>query len=62
MSDFDGAFAYEAVARANALAGRREEALHYLELAEKAGEVIADEQDRAIFDSDLRGGNWYGVR
>jgi hypothetical protein len=62
MVDFDWAFAYESMARANAVAGTREEALKYIALAERAGENIADEQDREIFVGDFNGGNWGGVR
>jgi tetratricopeptide (TPR) repeat protein len=62
MADFDWAFAYEAMARASAAAGRQAEALHYLELAEKAGQAIADEGDRKVFLSELHGGHWHGVR
>jgi hypothetical protein len=62
MEDFDKAFAYEAAARANAVAGNQGEALKYIELAERAGEAIADEQDKGIFVSDFNGGNWAGLR
>jgi hypothetical protein len=62
MEDFDKAFAYEAVARANAIAGNRDEALRYIELAESAGEAIADEQNKEIFQGDFNGGNWAGLR
>jgi len=62
MEDFDKAFAYEAVARANAVAGNRDEALKYIELAEKAGEAIADEQSKEIFVGDFNGGDWAGLR
>jgi tetratricopeptide (TPR) repeat protein len=62
MEDFDKAFAYEAVARANAIAGNRDEALKYIELAEKSGQAIADKEDKVIFVGDFNGGNWAGVR
>jgi hypothetical protein len=62
MEDFDKAFAYEAVARANAVAGNRGEALKYIELAETAGEAIADEQNKEIFVGDFNGGDWAGLR
>jgi len=62
MADFDRAFAYEAAARASALAGRREEWLRYSALAEEAGKAIGDEEDRAYFLGDLAGGNWFGIR
>lgn len=62
MEDFDRAFAFEAAARANAIAGNRDEALKYLALAEEAGAAIADEQDKEIFDGDFGGGDWGGLR
>ena len=43
MEDFDRAYAYEAMARANALAGNTDEAAKFIELAETAGETIADQ-------------------
>jgi len=62
MEDFDPAFAYECVARANAVAGQRDEALRYLRLAEQAGERISNEEDRQLFVSELNGGDWHGIR
>ena len=62
MADFDRAFAYEAMARASALAGHHEEYLRYFALAEEAGQAIGDEQDRTYFLGDLAGGDWLGVR
>jgi hypothetical protein len=62
MEDFDRAFAYEGVARANAIAGDRGEALRYITLAEEAGQAIADEENRKLFFDDLGGGNWNNMR
>jgi hypothetical protein len=62
MEDFDRAYAYEAMARANALAGSREEALRYIGLAEGAGQTIANEENKAIFLGDFSGGEWGGLR
>lgn len=62
MADFDWAYAYEGVARANAIAGNRDEALKYVELARKAGQTIADEDSKNIFFGDFDGGEWAGVR
>ena len=58
LEDFDRAYALEALARANAVAGNREEALRYKEQAEHAGQAIADEESRKYFVGDLAGGNW----
>lgn len=62
MQDFDWAFAYEGLARANALAEHRGEALKYLQLAEGRGETIGNAEDKLIFLADLNGGRWYGIR
>lgn len=62
VEDFDWAFAYEGVARANAVAGNRDEALAYIKKAEKAGETIADEQSKEIFAADFDGGDWAGLK
>jgi hypothetical protein len=62
MSDFDFAFAYECLARAYALNGEKAEAEKIIGLAQKAGEAIADKEDRDIFFADFNGGAWYGVK
>ncbi len=62
VEDFDQAYAHEAMARANALAGNQEEALEHLRLAEAAGQAIADDQSKQFFLGDLKGGNWYGLK
>jgi len=62
MEDFDRAYAYEAMARANAVAGNRAEAREYLELAEQAGQAIADEESKKLFVGDLSSGDWHGLR
>jgi hypothetical protein len=53
MADFDVAYTYEGVARANALAGNRDEALKYLQLADEAGQSIENEEDKQIFRPTL---------
>jgi tetratricopeptide (TPR) repeat protein len=62
MEDFDKAYAYEAVARALAISGDREEALRYIELADKAGQSIADPESKKYFESDFAGGDWAGLK
>lgn len=62
MEDFDLAYAYEALARANAIAGSAKDAARFIDLAETAGEAISDEESREIFCGDLVGGNWAGFR
>jgi hypothetical protein len=61
MEDFDRAYAYEAVARANAVAGNLDGAGKYLALARESGEAIADGQSKKIFEGDLRSGDWQGL-
>jgi hypothetical protein len=62
MQDFDLAYAYEGLARANAAAGNRDEVSKYLQRAEAAGQAIRDEEDRNFFFGDFNAGNWYGLR
>jgi hypothetical protein len=59
MADFDHAYAYECLARANALAGKPAESEAYYKLAEEAGHRIASMEDQAMFLDDLKGGDWY---
>lgn len=53
MEDWDLPAAYEALARAYALAGNAGESRRYLELGRAAAAAIADEDDRALIESDL---------
>jgi hypothetical protein len=62
MEDFDFAFAPEALARAHALAGNKQEAQKYIALAQKAGEAIREEDEREIFFQEFNGGNWNGMK
>jgi hypothetical protein len=62
MQDFDIAYAFEGMARAQALLGDHHIAKEFLLLAEQAGNAIADEEDKSIFMGDLDGGQWYGLR
>lgn len=54
IGDFDIAFAYEALARAHAVAGEIEKSQEYIRLAEQAGEHIEDKDNREYFFSELR--------
>lgn len=58
-ADFDHAYAHEALARAHAACGRAADARREIEAA-RGIEVIEDE-DRAIFTSDLEAEPWFGV-
>ena len=62
LSDFDFAFAYECMARAQALTGQQTEAQKYIDKADKAGAAIQDEEDRQIFFDDFNSGNWHGLK
>ena len=61
MADFDFAYAYEGLARAYALAGKRKEAEEYYRHAQEAGDRIQDEEDKSIFLRDFRSGDWFGL-
>ena len=52
LGDWDLAYAYEALARASALAGDPEAAV-WKAKAREAGDVIADPEDREHFDADF---------
>lgn len=62
MQDFDIAYAFEGMARAQALLGDRKMAEEFLVLAQQAGNSIANEEDLSIFMGDFDGGEWYGLR
>ena len=51
IGDWDLAYAYEALARAHAVAGH-DEASHWKAMARAAGDEIADPEDREHFDED----------
>jgi len=54
IGDFDIAFAYEAMARAYAVAGKKSESEKYVQSAEKAGEQIKSKEDKKYFFSELQ--------
>jgi hypothetical protein len=53
IGDWDLAFAYEALARASAVAGDAEASQRWLAEARRAGDDIADAEDREQLESDL---------
>jgi uncharacterized protein YndB with AHSA1/START domain len=59
LADFDLAFVHEALARALACAGDAEAARRELDLVRAV--VIADAEDREIFEADLAKEPWYGI-
>ncbi len=61
LEDFDLAYSAEALARAHAIAGHRDEAQALRERARELGDQINGPEDKKIFDGDLAAGNWAGV-
>src|SRR5262249_14756706 len=53
MEEFDLPAAYEALARAHALAGHADESRRFLELGRSAAARIEDVDDRGIIEADL---------
>jgi hypothetical protein len=53
IEEFDLPFAFEAMARAHAVAGDADAAQEWLARARVAAEKIVDEDDRVLLDSDL---------
>jgi hypothetical protein len=53
IADFDLAFAFEALARAHAIAGHANEARRFTELATDAGRKIQDHEDRQLLEADV---------
>ena len=62
MEDFDIFYAYEGIARANALAENHDTALKYYDLAAEAAEVVKDKEDKELVLADLEGGDWFGIK
>jgi hypothetical protein len=54
IGDFDIAFAYEAMARAYAIAGGKTECEKYIKLAKEAGEHIEKKENKDYFFSELK--------
>lgn len=55
IGDYDIAWAYEALARAYNVAGKKTEAKKYMDLGKEAGEKIAKKEDKDLFKSELEG-------
>lgn len=62
IGDFDLAFSYEAMARASALSGNKDDYTKYYKLAEDAGNRIIDKEDKKYFFKDLKEGNWFNLK
>lgn len=61
LADWDTAFIYDAVARAHAADGNADLTQQYRNHAREAGELIANEEDRKIFNETFQSGNWHGM-
>jgi hypothetical protein len=61
MKDWDWAFGYEGLARAQAAAGDREPARAMKAKARELGDAIAEPGDKKVFDASFASRNWYGV-
>ena len=53
IGDFDLAYAYEAMARAYHIAHVHEASRQYADMAREAADAIAEDDDRALFRSDI---------
>ncbi len=54
IQDFDLAYACQALARASAVAGRRDDSKRYIVRAREAGETIKKKEDRDLLFNDLK--------
>ncbi len=61
LEDWDLAFAYDALARANAAAGQFDEAATLKQQARESGAAIADAEERKFFEGWFGSGEWHGV-
>ena len=62
LNDFDLAYYYEALARANAALGNKKECTKYLEKAQEAGSLITNEEDKKYFILDLDSAPWFDCK
>ncbi|MDZ4182961.1 MAG: hypothetical protein U1B83_08800 [Candidatus Cloacimonadaceae bacterium] len=60
-TDWDEAYALEAIARVHALLGNQDDFESFFHLAKMAGEQIAGDEDRKQFMSDFADGPWFGM-
>ena len=62
LKDFDLAYSYEALARANAALGNKKECAKWLEKAQEAGTLIQREEDKKYFITDLESAPWFDCK
>jgi hypothetical protein len=61
LTDWDLAFAYDALARAHAADGDTQQARIVRMQARELGNKIAEKEDKAFFDKWHRAGNWHNL-
>ncbi len=59
--EWDLGFAHEAIARAHAALGDPDAARTHRDLAKGIAAHMEDEEDKAILDDAIAGGDWYGI-
>ena len=59
LKEFDLAYAYEALARANATLGNIKESKNLYKKAKHAGKLISGKKDKEIFEGDLKSEPWF---
>ena len=62
LKDFDLAYSYEALARANAALGYKKECVKWLEKAKEVGTSIQCEDAKKYFILDLDSAPWFGCK
>jgi len=62
LIDFDLAYSYEALARANSALGNKKECAKWIEKAQEAGTLIQREEDKKYFISDLESAPWFDCK
>ena len=62
LKDFDLAYSYEALARANAASGNKKECAKWLEKALEVGASIQCEDAKKYFILDLESSRWFGCK
>ncbi len=62
LKDYDLAYSYEALARANAALGYKKVCAKWIEKAQEAGTLIQREEDKKYFISDLENAPWFDCK
>ncbi|MBC8312117.1 MAG: hypothetical protein H8E72_07400 [Candidatus Marinimicrobia bacterium] len=62
LKDFDLAYAYEAMARAYAVLGKKDDFVEFYSKAKDAGKLINGSEDQKYFDNDFASEPWFGCK